>query len=98
MNTARENCMKLSRPMTSGFLCFLIIFWSAPYVGAQTGKFQELLSAAKKEAALGAFVVYASNPREEKTRQVLFDAFKKKYGLPDFKFEWLGPYPARSPR
>jgi len=77
-----------------GYFCFLIIFLSASHVGAQSGRFQELVNAAKKEASSGALVIYASNPREEKTRQALFDAFKKKYGLPDFKFEWLELHPS----
>lgn len=64
-------------------------------VGADTMKFQELLDAAKKEAAQGTtFLVYASNPREEKTRQAFFDAFKKKYALPNFKFEWVSLHPS----
>ena len=83
------DCMKLSTLGKRNFLGFLIIFLFASYAGAQANRFQELLNAAKKEAGSGAFVVYASNPREEKTRQALFNAFKKKYGMPDFKFEWL---------
>jgi iron(III) transport system substrate-binding protein len=60
---------------------------------AQTGKFQELLQAARKEAARGdVFLVYASNPREEKTRQVLFDAFKKRFQM-DFRYDWLSLFP-----
>ncbi len=65
-----------------------------PRACGQTGKFQQLLSAARKEALQGPFVIYASNPREEKTRQALFDAFKKKYRLPDFRFEWLSLHPS----
>jgi ABC-type glycerol-3-phosphate transport system substrate-binding protein len=86
--------MKLSILMKSGFLGILIVSLSVSYVGAQAGRFQEVLNAAKKEAASSALVVYASNPREEKTRQALFDAFKKKYGMPDFKFEWLELHPS----
>ena len=60
---------------------------------AQTGKFQELLQAARKEAARGdVFLVYASNPREEKTRQALFDAFKKRFQM-DFRYDWLSLFP-----
>ncbi len=66
----------------------------APKAYGQPAKFQQLLSAARKEAMQGPFVVYASNPREEKTRQALFDAFKKKYGLADFRFEWLSLHPS----
>ena len=61
---------------------------------AEANGFQEIVNAAKKEAAQGPFVVFASNPREEKTRQALFDAFKKRYGMPDFKFEWLELHPS----
>jgi len=86
--------MNQSRLVKSNFLGFLMISLSASYAGAQTGRFPELLNAAKKEAASGALVIYASNPREEKTRQALFDAFKKKYGMPDFKFEWLELHPS----
>src|ERR1700741_3446683 len=86
--------MKLSWLMGVGYFCFLVIFLYAAHVDAQSGRFQELVNAAKKEATSGALVIYASNPREEKTRQALFDAFKKKYGLPDFKFEWLELHPS----
>lgn len=64
-----------------------------PLVSAQASKFPEVLQAARKEAARGdAFLVYASNPREEKTRQALFDAFKKKYQI-NFKYDWLSLFP-----
>jgi iron(III) transport system substrate-binding protein len=62
---------------------------------ADAVKFKQLLEAAKKEAAGGTtFLVYASNPRSDKTRQALFAAFKKKYDLPDFRFEWLSLHPS----
>ena len=77
-----------------GVLCVGIVLTLLP-AEAQTIKFRDLLEAARKEAAQGtSFLVYASNPREEKTRQALFSAFKKKYGLSDFKFEWLSLHPS----
>jgi ABC-type Fe3+ transport system substrate-binding protein len=55
-----------------------------------TSSFQNVLEAAKKEASRGTtFTVYALSPREESTRKVIVDAFKKKYSLPDFRAEWL---------
>ena len=85
--------MKTNWFYTLAMGAFIGVFW-APEVNGQATKFQQVLNAAKKEAAQGPFVIYASNPREEKTRQVLFDAFKKKYGLPDFKFQWLELHPS----
>ena len=95
--------MKLSILMKSGFLGILIVSLSVSYVGAQAGRFQEVLNAAKKEAASSALVVYASNPREEKTRQALFDAFKKNTGCrilnsSGSSFIHLWPCRAPSPR
>ncbi|MEE8074787.1 MAG: hypothetical protein V3T60_04085, partial [Candidatus Binatia bacterium] len=76
------------------FLLAGILFSTA---GAQAVTFQDLLAAAKEEAARGdAFLVYASNPKTAKTRQALFDAFKKKYNLANFKFEWLSLFPSRA--
>ena len=87
--------MKLRKLVASSFLGIIMVSLSASHANAQAGKFQELLNAAKKEAAQGAtFLVYASNPREEKTRQAFFDAFKKKYALANFKFEWLTLHPS----
>ena len=86
--------MKLRNLVIGNFLATIAIFICAGHVDAQASKFQELLTAARKEAAAGPFVVYASNPREEKTRQALFDAFKKKYNMPNFKFEWLELHPS----
>jgi len=86
--------MKLRNLVIGNFLATIAIFICAGHVDAQASKFQELLNAARKEAASGPFVVYASNPREEKTRQALFDAFKKKYNMPNFKFEWLELHPS----
>ena len=86
--------MKLGKLVISNLIGITMIFTCAAHVRAQSGRFQELVNAAKKEASSGALVVYASNPREEKTRQALFDAFKKKYSLPDFKFEWLELHPS----
>ena len=80
--------------LSAAFLLAGIQLSSRP-VGAATLKFQELVAAAKKEAAQGTtFLVYASNPREEKTRQAFFDAFKKRYSMPNFKFEWLTLHPS----
>ena len=74
--------------------CWQFVAGRVPPASAQAGKFQEVLQAARKEAARGdAFLVYASNPREEKTRQALFDAFKKKFQL-DFRYEWVSLFPA----
>lgn len=86
--------MTLRNLITSSLLGAIAVSLSAWDANAQAARFQELLNAAKKEASSGAFVVYASNPREEKTRQALFDAFKKRYGMPDFKFEWLELHPS----
>ncbi len=73
--------------------CWQFVGGMVPPASAQAGKFQEVLQAAKKEGARGdSFLVYASNPREEKTRQALFDAFKKRFQL-DFKYEWLSLFP-----
>jgi len=80
--------------LSAALLCAGIQLSSLP-VGAATLKFQELVAAAKKEAAQGTtFLVYASNPREEKTRQAFFDVFKKRYSMPNFKFEWLTLHPS----
>ena len=86
--------MRALRLLLSTFVGFLTMFALVAQAAAQGNKFQEIVNAAKKEAAQGALVIYASNPREEKTRQALFDAFKKKYGMPDFKFEWLELHPS----
>jgi len=76
------------------FFCWQWVGAMVPPASAQAGKFQEVLQAAKKEAARGdAFLVYASNPREEKTRQALFDAFKKRFQL-DFRYDWLSLFPS----
>ncbi len=76
------------------FLLAGILFTTA---GAQAVTFQDLLAAAKEEAARGdTFLVYASNPKTAKTRKALFDAFKKKYNLVNFKFEWLSLFPSRA--
>lgn len=81
--------------MSVSLLIVVMVYGSyAEQANGQAAKFQQVLSAARKEALQGPFVVYASNPREEKTRQALFDAFKKRYGLPDFKFEWLSLHPS----
>ena len=59
-------------------------------VKAQTIKFQDLLKAAKKEAGQGTnFLLYSLTPRAETARNVLLGTFKKQYGLPDFKVDWL---------
>jgi iron(III) transport system substrate-binding protein len=59
-------------------------------IQAATPSFQNVVDAAKKEAARGStFTVYALSPRDEGTRKTVLDAFKKKYGLPDFRAEWL---------
>ena len=61
----------------AALLCSGIQLSTLP-AGAATVKFQELVAAAKKEAGQGTtFLVYASNPREEKTRQAFFDALKR---------------------
>ena len=84
----------LKRLVIAAFLLAGILFSTA---GAQAANFQELLAAAKTEAARGdVFLVYSSNPKEDKTRQALFDAFKKKYNLADFKMEWLQLFPSRA--
>lgn len=73
--------MKAARFIILNFFALILMSLSAWKVDAQANRFQELVNAAKKEAAQGPFVIYASNPREEKTRQALFAAFKKRYGM-----------------
>ena len=76
---------------------FLLFAIPVSTVTAQSGKFQNLLEAAKKEAARGeTFLVYASNPKEARTREALLEAFKKKYNLADFRFEWLSLFPSEA--
>ena len=60
---------------------------------ANAASYQQLVEAARKEAATGPLTVWASNPRAEKTRQALFKAFRKKYNMPDLKVEWLLLHP-----
>lgn len=83
----------LFRVIASCLVWLVLSAVRAPETGAQLIKFQELLAAAKKEAAEGTFTVWASNPRDEKTRQALFDTFRKKYRLEALKFEWLPLHP-----
>ena len=76
---------------------FLLFAIPVSTVTAQSGKFQNLLEAAKKEAARGeTFLVYASNPKQARTREALLEAFKKKYNLADFRFEWLSLFPSEA--
>lgn len=71
-----------------------VLVATLPNVYANPSKFQELLKAARKEAAQGSFLVYASNPKKEKTRRALFDAFKKKFNFPDLTYEWIPLFPS----
>jgi hypothetical protein len=65
----------LAKLVTSGFLLCTIPLSTA---AAQSEKFQDLLEAAKKEATREqTFLVYASNPKEARTREALFEAFKE---------------------
>jgi iron(III) transport system substrate-binding protein len=80
--------------MSFGFLCVAIvglaIVSARSPLQAATPSFQNVVDAAKKEASRGGtFTVYALSPRDESTRKAVLDAFKKKYGLPDFRAEWL---------
>jgi ABC-type Fe3+ transport system substrate-binding protein len=78
-------------------LCIVLLAGLLPSANncaaAQAEQFQQLLDAARKEIGRGPFVVWSTNPREEKTHQALFDAFRKKYALPNLKFEWLPLHP-----
>ena len=60
---------------------------------ANAASFQQLLQAAREEATKGPLIVWASNPRGEKTRQALFKAFRKKYNLAGLEFDWLLLHP-----
>lgn len=83
----------LFRVIVSCLVWLVLSAVRAPETGAQLIKFRELLEAAKKEATEGTFTVWASNPRDEKTWQALFDTFRKKYRLDALKFERLPLHP-----
>ena len=62
----------------------LTLIWSflsnvdATRTDAQPLRFKHVLVEAKKETT-GSFVIWASNPRDDKTWQILVDTFAKKY-------------------
>jgi ABC-type Fe3+ transport system substrate-binding protein len=76
----------------------LTLIWSllsnvdATRTDAQPLRFKQVLVEAKKETT-GNFVIWASNPRDDKTWQILVDTFAKKYGLGELKFERLPLHP-----
>jgi ABC-type Fe3+ transport system substrate-binding protein len=77
----------------------LTLLWSflfgvgVPSINAQSSRFRHVWEEAKKEAVGKSFVIWASNPREDKTWQILIDAFTKKYSLGELKFERLPLHP-----
>lgn len=66
---------------------------SAPSAAAP-GSFQQLLAAARDEAASGTFQVWALRPGQDETQRALLDAFQKKYDLKGFRYEWLTVHPS----
>jgi len=67
---------------------------ASPAAPAAAGDFQQLLAAARDEAARGTFQVWALRPGKDETQRALFDAFQQQYDLKGLHYEWLTIHPA----